>query len=83
MLVDGAGGVYAGSSGDNIVYNAFAFENIRAVGTAGVVQNTWREIVRPAAEPTGRGASLRPAMEASAAEVVVAGLFGGRRSAAS
>ena len=26
VLVDGAGGVYAGSSGDNIVYNAFAFE---------------------------------------------------------
>ena len=45
VLVDGAGGVYAGSSGDNIVYNAFAFDDIKAVGTAGVVQNTWREIV--------------------------------------
>ena len=45
VLVDGAGGVYAGSSGDNIVYNAFSFEDIKAVGTAGVVQNTWREIV--------------------------------------
>jgi hypothetical protein len=44
-IVDGAGGVYAGSSGDNIVYNAFAFDDIKAVGTAGVVQNTWREIV--------------------------------------
>lgn len=44
-IVDGAGGVYAGSSGDNIVYNAFAFDDITAVGTAGVVQNTWREIV--------------------------------------
>lgn len=49
VLVDGNGGVYAGSSGDNIVYNAFAFDDIRAVGTAGVVQNTWREIV-PAGE---------------------------------
>jgi hypothetical protein len=48
VLVDGAGGVYAGSSGDNIVYNAFSFDDIKAVGTAGVVQNTWREIV-PAA----------------------------------
>ena len=48
VLVDGDGGVYAGSSGDNIVYNAFAFDDIKAVGTAGVVQNTWREIV-PAA----------------------------------
>jgi hypothetical protein len=45
VLVDGNGGVYAGSSGDNIVYNAFAFDDIKAVGTAGVVQNTWREIV--------------------------------------
>jgi hypothetical protein len=44
-IVDGPGGVYAGSSGDNIVYNAFAFDDITAVGTAGVVQNTWREIV--------------------------------------
>jgi hypothetical protein len=48
VIVDGNGGVYAGSSGDNIVYNAFAFDNITAVGTAGVVQNTWREIVTPA-----------------------------------
>jgi hypothetical protein len=48
VLVDGGGGVYAGSSGDNIVYNAFSFDDIKAVGTAGVVQNTWREIV-----PTG------------------------------
>ena len=47
VLVDGNGGVYAGSSGDNIVYNAFAFQNITAIGTAGVVQNTWREIVNP------------------------------------
>jgi hypothetical protein len=44
-LVDGRGGVWAGSSGENIVYNATAFNNINAVGTAGVVQNTWREIV--------------------------------------
>jgi hypothetical protein len=47
VLVDGNGGVYAGSSGENIVYNAFSFENIKSVGTAGVVQNTWREIVNP------------------------------------
>ena len=45
VIVDGNGGVYAGSSGDNIVYNAFAFDNITATGTAGVVQNTWREII--------------------------------------
>jgi hypothetical protein len=46
-LVDGPGGVYAGSAGNNIVFFASAFENISAVGTAGVVQNTWREIVNP------------------------------------
>ena len=46
-LVDGRSGVYAGSAGDNIVFYATAFENISSVGTAGVVQNTWREIVNP------------------------------------
>jgi len=46
-LVDGGGGIYAGSSGDNFVFYAFAFDDIKAVGTAGVVQNTWREIVPP------------------------------------
>jgi hypothetical protein len=44
-VVDGRGGVWAGSSGSNIVYDPTAFANINAVGTAGVVQNTWREIV--------------------------------------
>jgi hypothetical protein len=46
-LVDGPGGVLAGSAGDNIVFYATAFENISSVGTAGVVQNTWREVVNP------------------------------------
>ena len=53
-LVDGPGGVYAGSAGDNIVFYALAFENISAVGTAGVVQNTWREIVSPRDSRSGR-----------------------------
>jgi hypothetical protein len=45
VLVDGGGGVEAGSSGKlNISYSANAFLNINAFGTAGVVQNTWREI---------------------------------------
>jgi hypothetical protein len=44
-IVDGRGGVWAGSSGQNIVFDPNAFANINAVGTAGVVQNTWREIV--------------------------------------
>jgi hypothetical protein len=50
-IVDGNGGVYAGSSGDNIVFYAFAFQDIKAAGTAGVVQNTWRELV-PAQDPS-------------------------------
>jgi hypothetical protein len=45
-IVDGRGGVWAGSSGNNIMYDPTAFANINAVGTAGVVQNTWREIVK-------------------------------------
>jgi hypothetical protein len=45
VLVDGDGGVEAGSSGKlNISYSANAFLDINAFGTAGVVQNTWREI---------------------------------------
>jgi hypothetical protein len=47
VIVDGDGGVYAGSSGNNIVYKPFAFDDIKAFGTAGVVQNTWHEIVPP------------------------------------
>jgi hypothetical protein len=50
VIVDGEqGGLEAGSSGKlNIKFNANAFNDINAFGTAGVVQNTWREI-----RPTG------------------------------
>lgn len=49
VIVDGNGGVEAGSSGKlNIKFNANAFNDINSFGTAGVVQNTWREI-QPAA----------------------------------
>jgi hypothetical protein len=45
VIVDGDGGVQAGSSGRrNIRFDPNAFNNINAFGTAGVVQNTWREI---------------------------------------
>jgi hypothetical protein len=45
VLVDGDGGVSAGSSGQlNIVFSANSFNGINLLGTAGVVQNTWREI---------------------------------------
>lgn len=42
--IDGPGGMSAGSSGSNVVYDATAFDLISATGTAGVVQNTWREL---------------------------------------
>jgi hypothetical protein len=43
-IVDGPGRIFAGSSGSNIIFNPLAFQSIRAAGTAGVVQNTWREV---------------------------------------
>jgi hypothetical protein len=44
VIVDGPGGILSGSSGLNIQFNPNAFDNLRTTGTAGVVQNTWREI---------------------------------------
>jgi hypothetical protein len=46
VIVEGDGGVEAGSSGKlNIKFAPNALGDINAFGTAGVVQNTWREIV--------------------------------------
>jgi hypothetical protein len=46
VIVDGDGGIEAGSSGKlNVKFDPNAFNDINAFGTAGVVQNTWREIV--------------------------------------
>jgi type II secretory pathway pseudopilin PulG len=44
VIVDGSGKVSAGSSGLNIEFDANAFSGITSTGTAGVVQNTWREL---------------------------------------
>lgn len=44
VIVDGPGGIVAGSSGLNIQFNPNAFDSIQTTGTAGVVQNTWREV---------------------------------------
>lgn len=44
VLVDGNGGVSAGASGTNIVFDPRPFDGARSFGTAGIVQNTWREI---------------------------------------
>lgn len=43
-VIDGPGGMLAGSSGLNIQFDPWAFANVKVAGTAGVVQNTWREI---------------------------------------
>jgi Tfp pilus assembly protein PilX len=44
IVVDGRGGIYAGSSKVNIIWNPNVFNNLNAFGTAGIVQNTFREI---------------------------------------
>jgi Tfp pilus assembly protein PilX len=51
VVVDGAGGLQVGSSSGaskcdgNVGFNANAANNLRAYGTAGIVQNSFREIV--------------------------------------
>jgi hypothetical protein len=44
VIIDGPGRMLAGSSGQNIDFELYAFSNISTIGTAGVVQNTWREL---------------------------------------
>ena len=44
VTIDGPGGMAAGASGTNIVYDPKPFDGARSFGTAAVVQNTWREI---------------------------------------
>ena len=44
VIVDGNGGMLAGGSGTNIVFDDRAFTNLKSYGGAGLVQNTWREI---------------------------------------
>ena len=44
IVIDGAGGLSAGSSKINLIYNPNVFAGLTAFGTAGIVQNTFREI---------------------------------------
>jgi hypothetical protein len=44
VAIDGRGGLDAGSNGFNVKYNANVFPQIQSYGTAGLVQNTWREL---------------------------------------
>jgi hypothetical protein len=50
IVVDGNGGVYAGSNKVNLVYDdRYLFQDnvLFSYGSAGVVQNTWREVSAP------------------------------------
>jgi Tfp pilus assembly protein PilX len=44
IVIDGQGGLSAGSSKMNLVYDPNVFAGLQAFGTAGLVQNTFREI---------------------------------------
>lgn len=44
VAVDGQGGVAIGSNGNNLVFDTNAFNSVKSYGTAGLVQNTWREL---------------------------------------
>jgi Tfp pilus assembly protein PilX len=44
VAIDGSGGLDVGSNGFNVKYNANVFPQIQSYGTAGLVQNTWREL---------------------------------------
>jgi Tfp pilus assembly protein PilX len=44
VVIDGRGGMEAGSSKENLTWDPNVFNNLRAFGTAAIVQNTFREI---------------------------------------
>jgi Tfp pilus assembly protein PilX len=44
LITEGNCVVNIGSSKQNLVYDENAFNNIKTFGTAGIIQNTWREI---------------------------------------
>jgi hypothetical protein len=50
IFVDGTGRLALGSSGNsgggqaNLIYDPTVFPPMQAYGTAGIIQNTWREI---------------------------------------
>jgi type II secretory pathway pseudopilin PulG len=44
IVIDGCGGLLAGSSSVNLVYDPNVFSGFKALGTAAIVQNTFREV---------------------------------------
>jgi hypothetical protein len=47
VIIDGAGVMEAGESGTNIRFDDHGYDSVRSLVSAGVIQNSWREI-RPA-----------------------------------
>jgi len=45
VSVDGPGGVFINASQENLVYDPAVFARVVSYGNAGIIQNTWREIV--------------------------------------
>ncbi|MDQ4040275.1 MAG: hypothetical protein M3141_00830 [Actinomycetota bacterium] len=45
VAVDGPGGVLVEASAENLVYDDGVFSRVVSYGSAGIIQNTWREIV--------------------------------------
>ncbi len=45
ISIDGPGGLAAGGSALTIEFSQGSFDSIHTIGSAGVVQNTWREII--------------------------------------
>jgi hypothetical protein len=44
VAIDGNGGLMAGSSAVNVVFDPYVFGKVISYGNAGIIQNTWREI---------------------------------------
>lgn len=44
VLIDNNGQMVVGSSGLNIVFDVNAYQSVASYGSAGVIQNTWREV---------------------------------------
>jgi Tfp pilus assembly protein PilX len=44
VLIDGNGVMSAGSSKENVIFQDTAYNAVKTYGTAGMIQNTWREI---------------------------------------
>jgi hypothetical protein len=51
VLVDGNGWVVIGANGGQIEYDSNVFREVKSYGSAGVIQNTWREVKGVIAPP--------------------------------